>query len=161
MMIKNLIKYFYPMKFENYKILCYHNFSKKFSEYHLNFLSRYFKNKIYRKYNCIISEKAELGKNVIFPHPLGIVIGAKAKIEDGVWIYQNVTIGRKNKDIYKCPVIKKGSIIYSNAVILGDIVLEENTIVGANSVLTDNTIKNGIYAGSPAKLVKKRGNESG
>lgn len=156
-MIKNFIKYFWPMKFESYKILCYHKFSKELKKHHLNFLSKYYKNKIYRKYNCIISEEAELGKDIVFPHPLGIVIGAKSKIEDKVWIYQNVTIGRKNKDIYKCPVIKKGSVIYSNAIILGDIVLEENTIVGANTVLTTNTIKNGTYAGNPAKLVKKNG----
>ena len=156
-MIKNVIKYFYPMKFENFKILCYHRFSKNFKKWNLNFLSRYYKNKIYRKYNCIISEEAELGKNIFFPHPLGIVIGARSKIEDNVWIFQNVTIGRKNKDIYKCPVIKKGTVIYSNSIILGDIVLEENTIIGANSVVTTNTIKNGTYVGNPAKLVKKDG----
>ena len=77
---------------------------RKSHKYYLKgnkFLANYYSYKILKKYNCYISPKAEIGKNLSFPHPIGIVIGDGVKIGDNCIIYQNVTIGRKNRDIVK------------------------------------------------------------
>ena len=154
-MIKNIIKFFWPFKYESHKIICYHNMSVKLKKMHLTFFSDFCKKRIYKKYNCIISADAQIGKNVEFPHPLGIVIGAGAIIEDNVKIYQNVTIGRKDKDIFVCPTIKKNSIIYCNSAILGNIIVNEHTIVGENSVVLKDTEKNSVYIGALERRVEK------
>lgn len=58
--------------------------------------------------------KVQLGKNVRFPHnSIGTVIHPNSIIEDNVWIYQNVTIGRANVTDFSDDgelkiVIKKG-----------------------------------------------------
>lgn len=56
------------------------------------FLLYYHHDKIFLKYSCDITPSCKLG-NVIFRHPLGIVIGGGAIINDGVIIHQNVTFG--------------------------------------------------------------------
>ena len=43
-----------------------------------------------------------------------------------------------------------------NSVILAGSELNEGTVIGANSVFKGISLKNGIYCGNPAQLVKKR-----
>lgn len=106
--------------------------------------------------------KVRLGSNVRFPHNcLGTVIHPNTIIEDNVWIYQNVTIGRANvvsfdddKDLKI--LIKKGAKICAGAKVLckKEIVVGENTIIAANAVLLQSTGDNEIWAGVPAKKIK-------
>ena len=152
--LKELIKFVIPIRCKETKILVYHKISKKLRLKNLNYLSELFENKIYKKYNCIISSKATIGKNISFPHPMGIVIGEGVVIGDNVTIYQNVTIGRKNKEIPEYPRIKDDCVIYCNAVLLGGITINKGTIIGANSVLIEDTEENSIYVGIPAKRKK-------
>ena len=42
-----------------------------------------------------------------------------------------------------------------NCIILKGVVIGDNTIIGAGSIVTKNLEANCIYAGNPAKLVKK------
>lgn len=152
--MKGLVKFLWPFKYKSHKVICYHKLSVYFKKIHLNYLSEYCQNKIYKKFNCIIHTDAQIGENVEFPHPIGIVIGAGACIGDNVIIYQNVTIGRKDRNIFKCPKIEKNSIIYANSVILGNIIIGESTIIGANSVVTKDTEPNSVYVGAPARRIK-------
>lgn len=46
----------------------------------------------------------------------------------------------------------------ANVKILDGVIIKTGCVVGAGSVVTKNTENNGIYAGVPAKLIKKRGN---
>ena len=149
--LKELIKFFMPIRYKETKIIRYHRISKSLRLKKLNYLAEFFENKIYKKYNCIISSKATIGKNITFPHPLGIVIGEGAVIGNNVTIYQNVTIGRKDKDIPEYPQIKDNCVIYCNSVLLGGITINRGTIIGANSVLLKDTEENSIYVGIPAK----------
>lgn len=99
--------------------------------------------KILYKYACDITPEAQIGE-VIFRHPLGIVIGGGAFIEDGVIIHQNVTFGAlrfdsiERRGIMCKQHIKKNTIICAGAKILGDVTIGENCIVGANAVITKN-----------------------
>ena len=73
---------------------------------------------------------------VLFAHPLGTVIG-KAKFDNYVTIYQNVTVGAaggpKKKLLY--PKLGKGVILYSNSSVIGDCEIGDNVTFGANSKL--------------------------
>ena len=103
--------------------------------------------RLYRKYHCYISEKAELGKNVIFPHPIGIVIGEGTKIGDNCVIYQNVTLGRKDRKTEEYPIIEDNVIIYCNATLIGNITIGKNSIIGCNSVILKSVEKNSKCVG--------------
>lgn len=131
-----------------------HNISKYFSEKGCSILSNLFWYWLYHKCHIIISPKAIIGKGVVFPHPMGIVIGDGVKIGENVTIYQNVTIGRKYMNIDDYPIIEENVIIYPNSVVAGKILVRKNTVIGANSVLLTDTEENSVYVGNPAKRVK-------
>lgn len=114
----------------------------------LTYIFKYF---IFREYNCIISQKAQIGKQLKFPHPLGIVIGENVKIGSQVTIYQNVTLGQ-NLGYY--PEVGDNVIIYANAVIIGNVKIGNNAIIGANSVVIQDIPDNAIVAGCPATIIK-------
>lgn len=100
-------------------------------------------NKIFFKYSCDIDPRCVLG-NIIFRHPVGIVMGGGCILEDDVIVHQNVTFGALKFDEIErrgvpCnQIVKKGTIICTGAKILGNIVIGENCIVGANAVVTKN-----------------------
>lgn len=110
-----------------------------------------------------LPKSVKMGKNIRFMHwAPGTVIHQYSEIEDGVKIFQNVTLGRS--DVYRTLkeskmeriLIKEGAILGAGAKILckeGTLVVGRNTLIGANSVLTTSTGDNEIWAGVPAKKV--------
>ena len=132
--------------------------SRKRIIFRLNLLLAYWQN---FKYNSYISVNAEIGKNVIFTHSSGIVIG-QAKIGDNVKIFQQVTIGSHgNKSIaMSWPTIGNNCVLYSGSKILGNIIIGDNAIIGANAVVNKNFEKgNCTLVGIPAVNLKNRINE--
>lgn len=123
----------------------------------LRLFSRYLKNKQMFKWSCDISYNAKIGKGVVFGHPIGIVIGYGAIIENDVKIWQNVTIGSHGKGNFakKYPTIKQGAKIFAGAVIIGDVVVGKNSIVAANSVVNIDVPDNCIAAGIPCRIIPK------
>lgn len=103
---------------------------------------------IYYKWHCEISVKAHIDSSVVFPHPIGVVIGDGTTIGKNTVIFQNVTLGQKND---RFPIVGNNCIIYSNSVLVGDIKVSDNTTVGAGSVVLSSTEEGSIYAGNPAK----------
>jgi len=95
-------------------------------------------------------------KGSLFPHPIGIVTSAFAKIGKNVVIYQNVTIGQKRRD-KKNKSIKIGNncIIYEKSSIYADI--GNNCIIGSGcfifNKIEDNTI---VYNKYNNIIIKKR-----
>ena len=81
------------------------------------------------------------------PHPIGIVIGAGARIGENCVIYQNVTIGRKYRDIAEYPNIGDNVIIYCNSVLIGDINVGKNSVIGCNSVVLKSVDENSKCVG--------------
>ena len=116
-------------------------------------------NKIFYKYSCDIDPNSTIGK-VIFRHPLGIVIGRGAIIEDGVIIHQNVTLGAlkfdpiEKRGVICQQIIGKNTIICAGAKILGDIKVGKNCIIGANAVVTKD-IPNGATVVGYNKIILK------
>lgn len=111
--------------------------------------------RIYLRYNCMISPTARIAKTVVFPHPVGIVIGEGVRVEDGCVIYQNVTLGRKTKDDCGYPLLEAGCVVYAGATVMGPITLRERTVVGASAVVSCDSDVNDILVGVPARSVKR------
>ena len=118
--------------------------------------SDYLDRKIVRNFGCYLSSKANIGINVKFRHPVGIVIGEGVTIGNNVLIYQNVTlgaarVGEGNKGLY--PRIESGVTIFAGAKILGSITIGENASIGANAVVLRDVPPNSVAVGIPAKIL--------
>lgn len=117
--------------------------------------------------NCFIGPFVEIQKNV--------KIGKNCRIQSHTFICENTTIGNdcflghstvfvndkflKNKILSReGPFLKtklgNNVLIGSNVTIL-PVEIDSNVTVGAGSVVTKNCKKNNIYAGNPARVLKK------
>lgn len=103
-----------------------------------------------------IPPSVDLGKDVNFGHPMGIVIHQDSIIGDETIIYQNVTIGRKDTSSQGAPVIGKNCIIGAGAAIIGEIVIGNNVKIGANAVVNKNVPDNCTVVGNPARIIKRK-----
>lgn len=132
-------------------------------------------NPIGRTQRCVffVGEHAEIkiGKNVgisstaIVAHQ-SITIGDHVIIGGGVCIYdtdfhsldsenrKNSKMDRASK-ITKPVTIKENAFIGAHSTILKGVPIGKNSIIGACSVVTKNVPDNEIWAGNPAKFVKK------
>jgi serine O-acetyltransferase len=118
-----------------------------------NILIMWLKKRQLKSYALDISYEAILGKNIRFPHPIGIVIGLGAVIEDNVKIWHNATLGSHGRSNKKYPTIKSNTKIYSNAQIIGGVTIGENAIIGASSVVIKDVPPNKTIVGIPAKII--------
>jgi len=117
------------------------------------FLANFYSYRIEKKYRCLISPGAEIGCDLLLPHPNGVVIGGGSQIGKNVTVYQQVTIGKNHG---KYPVIGNGVIIYAGAKIVGGVRIGDNSIIGANAVVVCDVPDNSIWGGVPAKKIKDR-----
>ncbi|HDT5857673.1 TPA: hypothetical protein QHC30_005205 [Klebsiella quasipneumoniae subsp. similipneumoniae] len=98
--------------------------------------------------------KVSFFKKNINPHPVGIVIGKNVVLGSGCTIYQNVTIGVRNNNEEKYPVLGDNVIVYANACIIGDIKVGNNVIIGSGSLVNKDIPDNAIVKGSPAVVIR-------
>ncbi|KSU61018.1 hypothetical protein AS034_15370 [[Bacillus] enclensis] len=106
-------------------------------------------------YGAEISYGAEIGPGFRIAHSVGVVIGPKVKAGVNLEVFQNVTIGgrdRESNGILK-PSIGDNVTIFTGAAVLGPVRIGDNVSVGANSVVTKDIPANLIVAGLPAKKV--------
>ncbi|MCA0365852.1 MAG: serine acetyltransferase [Bacteroidetes bacterium] len=92
-------------------------------------------------------------KRVIFPHPVGIVIGKNVVLGYNCTIYQNVTIGTKEVEKYesaKYPTIGNNVVIFPSSVVFGEITIGDNCIIGAGSLVNKSFPANSVIVGNPA-----------
>lgn len=127
---------------------------------------------------CVLSGKIEIGRNVhITPQCLihgsigGVVMQDFSVLAYGVKVFTssddytdgymtNSTVPSEFKKVSeKSVLIKKHVIVGTNAIIMPGVVLETGCSVGAGSVVICNTEEFGVYVGTPAKFIKKRGNK--
>lgn len=118
--------------------------------------------------NCFIGPFVEIQKDV--------TIGAQTKIQSHTFICELVTVGaecfighgvmfindlfqnggpaRGDKNLWKNTIIHDHVSIGSNATIL-PVEICSHVVIGAGSVVTKNITEPGVYAGNPAKLIRK------
>lgn len=81
-------------------------------------------------------------------------LGARVSILTADHEITNVNL-RHGPRIVRPVTIGKGSMIGSGSTILSGVTIGEGVVVGAGSVVTKDLEANGVYVGSPARLVKK------
>lgn len=98
-----------------------------------------------------------IGESVCFDtnHPSDI------EIEDGVWItrgcvllahYYNPSTGKFRRGKV---LIKENAFIGCNSVICNSVVIGKNSVVGAGFIVTKDIPDNEVWAGSPARFIRK------
>lgn len=106
----------------------------------------------------------------------GVTIGKRCKIQSHAFVCELVTIGNEciishgamfindtfscgepaggNKELWKSTKIGNNVLIGTNATIL-PVTIIDNVVIGAGSVVTKDIFVAGIYAGNPAKLLRR------
>lgn len=100
--------------------------------------------------NCAIfaREDIRIGKNVL--------IGAGVKIYDNDFHPVNYSARMENNEPVSRPVlIKDGAFIGGHTIILKGVTIGEKSVIGAGSVVTKTVPDGEIWAGNPARFVRK------
>lgn len=104
--------------------------------------------------NCFI------GRNVRFDtlYPEQITIGHHVHITAGVTILTHSLDTAKNGINWKktSVTIEDDAFIGTNTIICSNVVIGKNSIVGAGSIVTRSIPPNEIWAGNPARFIRKR-----
>ena len=116
--------------------------------------------------NVVISPKVRLGDNVKVQNNVSIYTGVEC--EDNVFlgpsmVFTNVINPRSNivrRNEFKKTIVREGASIGANATIICGVEIGKFSFVGAGAVVTKDVPDNSIYAGNPAKLVKKLDQDS-
>ena len=111
----------------------------------------------------IIGNNVSINRGCVINAAGKITIASNVLIGPGVVIYsQNHIHNERDVNINEqgyitAPVIINENVwIGSRAIILPGVTIGANSIIGAGSVITQNIADNSIYAGNPAKLIRKR-----
>ena len=99
-----------------------------------------------------------VGSGLKLYHGQGLVVNDHSTIGANCTLRHNTTIGHKelaNGEYSDSPKIGDNVDIGTNVVIIGAIEIGNNVKIGAGSVVVKSLEENGIYAGNPARLIKK------
>ena len=108
-----------------------------------------------------IHPAAKIAGGVFIDHGTGVVIGETAEIEEGVIIYQGVTLGGTGKEKGKRhPTVKKGAIISAGAKVLGGFTVGEYAKIGAGAVVLKEVPPYATVVGVPGKVVRINGEKA-
>ncbi|MBI2515859.1 MAG: N-acetyltransferase [Opitutae bacterium] len=125
-------------------------------------------------YGCTIGDNCFIGPFVEIQR--GVVIGRNSKIQSHSFVCELVTLGddcvvahgvmfindlfssggpaRGNKSLWKATIVGNRVSIGSNATIL-PVRIADDIVIGAGAVVTKDLVEPGIYAGNPARLLRK------
>ena len=98
--------------------------------------------------SCELYLSNEIEKGLYIQHGLGTIIGSRNKIGKGFRIFQNCTIGHRDKKS-SGNIIGNNVICYSGSKILGSNEIGDGVVVGANTVVTKDVPANMIAYGNP------------
>ena len=105
-----------------------------------------------------IHPAAKIAGGVFIDHGAGVVIGETAEIEEGVVIYQGVTLGGTGKEKGKRhPTIKRGAMISAGAKVLGGFTVGEYAKIGAGAVVLKEVPAYSTVVGVPGNVVRVNG----
>lgn len=105
-----------------------------------------------------IHPAAKISGGVFIDHGTGVVIGETAEIEEGVVIYQGVTLGGTGKQTGKRhPTIKRGAMISAGAKVLGGFTVGEYAKIGAGAVVLKEVPPYATVVGIPGTVVRVNG----
>lgn len=94
----------------------------------------------------------DIGGGLLIPHPNGIVIHPGVQIGVNCLIFQQVTIGARNRE--GLPVISGHVDIGAGAKILGPVHIGPHAKVGANAVVLCDVPAGAVAVGIPARIIE-------
>ena len=104
-----------------------------------------------------VHPQARLGRNIMLPHPNGVIIHEDAIIGDDCMIMQQVTVGMIGED--QVPRIGKRVYIGAGAKIIGNVNVGDDSRIGANAVVTKDVPPFCTAVGVPARVIERNSNE--
>jgi serine O-acetyltransferase len=109
------------------------------------------------RFGVDIHPAVTIGPGVVLDHATGIVIGETAVVEDGVTIFQGVTLGATGHQRGdRHPKVRSGALVGAGAQVLGNIEVGRMSRVGAGSVVLDPVPAHCTVTGVPARVVRTR-----
>lgn len=106
-------------------------------------------------FSAEIPSSCSLGKDVQLKHGgLGIVLHDHLTVGERTIIYQNVTIGGRERR--GTPIIGSDVYIGAGACIIGCVKIGNGAKIGANSVVLNDVSDNETVVGIPARVVKNK-----
>ncbi|MBL7124605.1 MAG: acyltransferase [Dehalococcoidales bacterium] len=101
--------------------------------------------------NFKLGRNVEIGCFTIIGCEYGVEIQDDVKIGYHCTIMSDSTVDNKQGKV----LLKRGCKIGANSVIMPNITIGENAVVGANSFVNKSIPDNEVWAGTPAKRLKK------
>jgi serine O-acetyltransferase len=108
--------------------------------------------------HCIIGRGAEFGPGLVLIHSTGIVINGRVRGGARVHIEHQVTIGAERRE---SPLLGDDVFLGAGAKVLGAVEIGSGVRIGANAVVLDDIPPHCTAVGIPARVVRRRGLDSG
>lgn len=106
--------------------------------------------------NCFIGDEALLDLHDSIVLEDNVTIAARAIILTHINVgYNDHPLQRFFPQKSSPVTLKKGSVIGAGAIILSGLTIGANSFVGAGSVVLTNVLQNSLFAGNPAKFIRK------
>ena len=146
------------LTYSGVKALSWHRFAHFLHKIKLRLLARWISQYARWLTGIEIHPAAKIAGGVFIDHGAGVVIGETAEIEEGVIIYQGVTLGGTGKQTGKRhPTVKKGAMISAGAKVLGGFTVGEYAKIGAGAVVLKEVPAYATVVGVPGNVVRVNG----
>ncbi len=140
------------------KALSWHRVAQFFYKIKLKLLARKISQWAKFRTGIEIHPAAKIAPGVFIDHGMGVVIGETAEVEEGVVIYQGVTLGGTGKEKGKRhPTVKRGAILSAGSKILGGFSVGEYAKIGAGAVVLKEVPPYATVVGVPGIVVRING----
>lgn len=138
--------------------LSWHRWANRLYRMHLKLLARITSQWAKFLTGIEIHPAAKIAPGVFIDHGTGVVIGETAEVEEGVVIYQGVTLGGTGKEKGKRhPTIKKNVTVSCGAKVLGGFTVGEGARIGAGAVVIKEVPPFATVVGVPGRVVRING----
>jgi len=90
-------------------------------------------------FGCDLSPLAEVAPGIKIPHPVGVVVGDRVVIHEGVTLMQNTTLGGnfgRTVGGRMVPTLGPGVFVGPGAGVFGPVEITKGAVLGANTVTT-------------------------
>jgi serine O-acetyltransferase len=133
----------------------YYRMARWLYRHHIPILPRVLKRFSELLFHCVLPYTADIGDGFqVGYHGFGIVIHARARIGQRVFVCPEVTIGGRN-GVRNVPRVGNEVFIASGARILGDVTIGDGAVIGANAVVIHSVPARSIAAGVPARIIRE------